>query len=497
MSQTQKEQTCTTIVIFGASGDLTRRKLIPALYNLYRKERLPHDVRIVGYARRPYSHDDFREQVRTGVAEFSAHSYDQQLWETFAKHLLYVRGNLNQPDDYANLDTTLRELECGQANRLYYLATAPNFYPTITDHLAEAGMAEETTGERRIIIEKPFGHDLKSAQELNEKVHTAFAEHQIYRIDHYLGKETAQNIIFFRFSNTIFETVWNRNYIDHVQITVAESVDVGHRAGYYDQSGVLRDMFQNHLLQLLALIAMEPPASFDATAVRNEKSKVLESIRPICDGMLADHTVRAQYAGYRESEGVEPGTQTPTYAALRLFIDNWRWKDVPFYLRSGKALQKKVSEVVIQFREPPHTMFPLPADERIAPDVLSLCIQPDEGIHFRFEAKVPDTTTDIRPVNMTFHYDDEFGPASIPEAYERLLLDALNGDATLFIRSDAIETSWRLIDPIIRAWNGPHAPPLAIYEPGSWGPGEAGELLAQDGRAWLWGCSHTKDKHSH
>lgn len=488
--QAEQTSTCATIVIFGASGDLTQRKLIPALYNLYRKGRLAATTRIVGYARRPYSHDEFRRMARTGVEQFSRATFDAATWEDFAVHLGYVQGDLTTPADYANLDTTLQEMECGSVNRLYYLATSPEYYMPIAEQLGAAGMATEQTGQRRIIIEKPFGRDLASARLLNEQVHAAFDEHQIYRIDHYLGKETAQNVIFFRFGNTVFETVWNRNYIDHVQITVAETVDVGHRAGYYDQSGVLRDMFQNHLLQLLALVAMEPPASFHANAVRNETAKVLEAVRLIDGDGLAQHTLRGQYRGYRAAQGVAPDSQTATYAALRLFIDNWRWQGVPFYLRSGKALAAKVSEVVIQFRQPPHSMFPLPPGKQIAPDVLSICIQPDEGMHFRFEAKVPDTLAEMRSVDMTFHYDDTFGPTSIPEAYERLLLDALNGDATLFIRSDAIELAWGLIDPIIAGWEGNSTPPLAVYEPGSWGPAEADAFIGRDGRAWLWGCSH-------
>jgi glucose-6-phosphate 1-dehydrogenase len=487
----------TSIVIFGASGDLTQRKLIPALYNLCRKNRLPENTRIVGFARRPYSHDDFRERLREGVEQYSASSFDPAIWEPFAQRILYARGDLKTEDDYVNLEAFLNEQEAGPARRLYYLATAPDFYAPVIECLAHVGMARNDSGERRIVVEKPFGRDLASAQALNETLHHVFAEHQVYRIDHYMGKETAQNILFFRFGNTVFENVWNRNYIDHVQITVAESVEVGHRGGYYDQSGVLRDMFQNHLLQLLSLVAMEPPVSFRADAVRNEAAKVLGSIRPICDGMLADHTVRAQYRGYCQTEGVAADSQTATYAALRLFIDNWRWKGVPFYLRSGKALAAKVSEVVIQFRTPPHMMFPLPPGTQLKPDILSLCIQPDEGIHFRFEAKLPDTTSDMRSVDMTFHYNDIGEFSQIPEAYERLLLDALMGDATLFIRNDAIDLSWQLIDPILQAWSKPSAPAMASYEPGSWGPQEADQLLAQDGRAWVWGCNHNKDGHQH
>lgn len=478
----------TTVVIFGASGDLTHRKLIPALYQLYRKNRLPPHTRIVGYARRPYSHEEFREKLHTSAIEFTNTTFDEETWNNFIERVWYVKGDLNSADDMSNLDTELRELEGVIANRLYYLATAPDFYEMIVEHLHATEMTHEQKGERRIIIEKPFGTNLESARALNSKVHAAFEEHQIYRIDHYLGKETAQNIMFFRFGNTVFENVWNRNHIDHVQISVVEQVDVGHRAGYYDSSGVLRDMFQNHLLQLLALVAMEPPSSFRADAVRNETTKVLESIRPFTRNAIARNTLRAQYHGYRDAEGVANESKTPTYAVLRLFIDNWRWQGVPFYLRSGKALATRVSEVNVQFRQPPHFMFPLPPGKAISPDLLSLRIQPDEGIRLRFQAKVPDTVKEMRPVDMTFSYDDSFGACSIPEAYERLLLDALTGDATLFIRNDAIESSWQIVDPVIQKWDLSDDPPLYFYEPGSWGPTEADTFMQRDNREWLWSC---------
>jgi glucose-6-phosphate 1-dehydrogenase len=478
----------TSIIIFGVSGDLSHRKLIPALFNLYLKKRLPEQLRIFGTATRPWQDEDLRQTCHSSLLELSDKSLDEKAWQDFSQKITYHPGDISDPATFLRFNQELQALENGTANRMYYLATSPDFFPIIVKGLAEQKMLEENEGWRRVVVEKPFGVDLSSARVLNNTLHEAMSENQIFRIDHYLGKETVQNILVARFANTIFEPVWNRNYIENVQITVAETVGVETRGKYYDKSGVIRDMFQNHLLQLLTLVAMEPTSSYKADALRDEKVKVISAIRPIASREVGAHTVIAQYNGYRQEPNVSPESQTPTYAAVRFFIDNWRWQGVPFYLRSGKKLKEKVSEIIIQFKSPPHMIFPNCETCQAPSNLFSMCLQPDEGLHLRFEAKVPDTLAETRSVNMDYRYLDEFGPHALPEAYERLLLDVLNGDASLFTRADQTELSWELFDPILAGWELPGAPALSIYEPGSWGPAASDHLLTSDGHQWMRVC---------
>jgi glucose-6-phosphate 1-dehydrogenase len=371
---------------------------------------------------------------------------------------------------------------------VYYLATPPEYFLEIVAGLSAAGLLDESSGWRRVVIEKPFGTSLETARALNASIHQVLREDQVFRIDHYLGKETVQNILVARFANTIFEPIWNRNYIENVQITVAETVGVETRGKYYDKAGVVRDMFQNHLLQLLTLVAMEPTSSYKADALRDEKLKVISAIRPISSAKAGKHTVLGQYRGYREEANVAPDSKTATFAVMRLFIDNWRWQGVPFYLRSGKKMAEKSSEIIIQFKNVPHRIFPMDDDFSASSNLLSLCLQPDEGIHLRFEAKVPGAITETRSVMMDFDYRDEFGENSLPDAYERLLLDVTLGDASLFTRADQTELSWQLIDPILAGWECADAPAPSIYEPGSWGPDESAKLLTADNCDWNKGC---------
>jgi glucose-6-phosphate 1-dehydrogenase len=481
-----------SIVIFGASGDLTQRKLIPALYNLYQKNRLP-EIRIIGTSRSELSDQEFRDRLLKGMHKFSPDSYNEKSWNEFSKFIYYRKGNLTEQQDYLKLADTLTDLEIKPANRLYYLAISPEFYHETILQLGKSGLARQKDGQNapwtHVVVEKPYGRDLATAQELNETIHKVFTEDQIYRIDHYLGKETAQNILFLRFANTIFEPIWNRRYVDNIQITVAESVNVGHRAGYYDKAGILRDMFQNHLFQLLSLVAMEAPASFDADAIRNERVKLLRAVRTL----KREDSVAGQYVGYCSAEGVEESSRTPTFAALKLLIDNWRWKGVPFYLRSGKSLKRKATEIIIEFQKPPHLMFGMSDLDEITPNILSICIQPDEGIHLKFQAKEPDSEQNMRAVDMEFHYQDFFEGVKLPEAYERLLSEAIEGDPSLFTRSDGIETAWSIIDPLIQSWEDQTTDDLAVYDPGSWGPEEANELLDRDDNFWRMNCALHED----
>ena len=488
-----------SIVIFGASGDLAYRKLAPSLYALFCNELLPENFVILGAARHDYSEEDFRARIREGVEQFGRIKIvDCDKWEAFASRLHYQRLFYDNPDDFRALRARLESLEKAHnvlPNRLFYLAIPPTLYAVVAENLGAAGLSQQQEGFARLIVEKPFGTDLHSAEELNRRIHSVFDEDQVYRIDHYLGKETVQNLLVFRFANAIFEPLWNRHYIDHVQISVLESVAVGYRGSYYDQAGVMRDMFQNHLMQLLALTAMEPPNAWDATQLRDEKVKVLRAVRvPATAGALRTNTVRAQYRStdgsgptYRQEPGVDPHSETPTYAALALYIDNWRWQGVPFYLRSGKALAGKTTEIFIQFREVPHLLFDSQTAD-LAPNALSICLYPREGFHLRFQTKAPGAGMNTRDVNMRFHFSTVFGEKALPLAYERLLLDAVLGDASLFSREDEIMASWRLIDTILEGWESGEGPPLMFYEPGSWGPVAADNLLAAAGRSWSIDC---------
>lgn len=496
LAESRKPADPCSIVIFGASGDLTARKLIPALYHLFKDKQMPASFRVIGFARREKTDDSWRQELRAALDQFSrSKPVDDQVWQDFSKNVFYCEGDLTEAQAYQKLEALLTSF--GQAplreNLLFYLATQPSQFGLIVQQLHNAGLIHKNgSGWQRIVVEKPFGHDLESARTLNQEL-TRFAnEQQVFRIDHYLGKETVQNILMFRFSNSIFERLWNRESIDHVQITVSEKLGVGGRGGYYEEAGAIRDMVQNHMLQVLALISMEPPVSLEAEAIRDEKVKLLKSIRPLSPADVAKQVVRGQYfagevdgelrPGYRQETKVKANSNVETYVALKLFIDNWRWSGIPFYLRTGKNLPVSTSEVRIQFRATPHVLFAATCGQ-LDENAIALRLQPNEGIYLRFNGKVPGTTLRVRPVRMNFSYDSEFG-AYTPEAYERLLLEAMAGDATLFIRRDEVETAWQIVDSIRKGWEGKPLSNREFYAAGTWGPVAADDLLAQSGHVW-------------
>ena len=485
------------MTIFGAGGDLTKRKLIPALYNLAKGRLLPDHFAIIGVSLENYSVDEFRDRLGKEVREYSEGNFDQQAWDWFTQRIYYLSGDFKDPRLYQNLKNTLAQADkdhgCG-GNYLFYTATSPVFFAEVAKQVGAAGLAkEEGKNWRRIVIEKPFGHDLQTAIDLNHALSEVVSEHRIYRIDHYLGKETVQNILAFRFANGIFEPVWNRRYVDHVQVTVAEQLGVEMRGGYYETAGALRDMVPNHIFQLITLCAMEPPISFDAETVHDEQTKILRAFQPITPERVLDHAVRGQYdegeidgqtvPAYRSEPNVSPRSNTPTFVALSLQIDNWRWAGVPFYLRTGKRMAKRTTQVVIRFRKPPLVLFRKTHVDRISPNELVINIQPDEGISLSFEAKIPGPVVKLGAVDMDFQYADYFG--STPSTgYETLLYDCMIGDPTLFQRADMVEAAWAVVQPILDVWTALPPRDFPNYAAGSMGPQAAFDLLRRDGRDW-------------
>jgi glucose-6-phosphate 1-dehydrogenase len=485
----------TTLTIFGATGDLAHRKLLPAIYNLAHEGALPERFNLIGAARRDVPTDAFREDARNSIRNYSRRAPDEQVLDKLLERIQYISCPFDDAEGYGRIRSVIEELDTdggAPLNRVYYLSTAPEYFPIITHRLKEAGLQRHEDVDVRAVIEKPFGTDLASAHELQRVVSDAFAEQQVFRIDHYLGKETVQNVMAFRFANYMFEPVWNRNYIDHIQITAAEDIGIGSRAGYYDQSGALRDLVQNHMLQLLALVCMEPPTSFEADKVRDEKVKVLQAIEPMTPEQVSELTVRAQYGpgvsageqvpGYLDEEGVPGDSRTETYAALRLEVHNWRWAGVPIVLRTGKRLARKVTEIAVQLKPIPHLAFQSSGSVGVKQNQLVLTVQPNEGVSLSLGAKIPGTKMRIRPVNMEFLYGTAFMSQS-PEAYERLIIDAMRGDATLFTRDDETLAQWAIIDPILHAWKADTTSPVPAYPAGSPGPEEADRLLGE-GRTW-------------
>jgi glucose-6-phosphate 1-dehydrogenase len=486
------------VSLFGATGDLAHRKVIPALYQLWRTNLLPHEFMLLAIGRRPYDDETFRAEIRGSLEKYSrVLPLDEAAWKAFSERVAYQRCDFDDPRGFDALAHRLDEIDRDRGtrgNRLYYLATQPSAFSEIVAQLGRVGLDHEVHGAgwRRVVIEKPFGHDLESAHRLNKEVGRVFRESQVYRIDHYLGKETVRNLLVFRFANGIFEPIWNRRHIDHVQITVAESIGVENRGSFYEETGASRDFLQNHLLQLMSLVAMEPPATFEADPLRDEKVKVLRAIAERSRREIEHDVVRGQYGpgwvaakqvqGYREEPEVDPQSETETFIAAKLLIDDWRWSDVPFYLRTGKRLPKRATEIAIQFKDVPHKLF-RESHTDPEPNLLAIRIQPDEGIMLRFGAKIPGLGIDVRSVTMDFTYGSAFAVDS-PDAYETLILDALLGDASLFTRADEVEEAWGIVDPIIDSWADAPPPDFPNYEAGSWGPAEADELLARDGRRW-------------
>lgn len=497
MSSNNKKPKASVIFIFGGSGDLNQRKLTPALYNLFIDEWMPENFAIIGLGRTKYSDEKFREHLSEGIQQFSRRKEKNGIWKNFSQRISYMQMDAEDEGAYKNITGRVQEYEKEwntHPNVIFYLAVAPQLVPDIAKKLATVQLCNDTQATR-IVVEKPFGHDLKSAQELNALLRSLFAEDQIYRIDHYLGKETVQNILALRFANALFEPIWNRNYIDHVQVTVAETVGVEDRGGYYEQSGALRDMVQNHILQLLCMVAMEPPVNFEANEIRNKKVAVLNAIRKFTKEEVRSYAVRGQYSegwikgkkvkGYRQEEKVDKNSNVETFAAVKFYIDNWRWHRIPFYVRTGKYMHQKTSVINIQFRPAPHYAFPSEAAETWRPNRLTISIQPDMDIRLSFQAKRPGQSMTLNPVDMIFSYKDAYPDDHEPEAYETLLLDVMEGNPAQFMRADQVEAAWEVVMPIIETWE--QRPPIGFpnYAPDSWGPEDAEALIARDGHNWI------------